>query len=158
MTERQIGLLTNREARPMCEWRQTREDHVTSVNLVWSDKVFLSLVSGNLGHAYHDSGGWQLISVGQLLCSLLLYRWLKVKTVTLQMLTIIEQLLFLLLFLNYLSLLLLNNLPVCLMMTSTNLALSQGTPLAFALVSLSLIHIWRCRRSYACRSRWSPYH
>ena len=24
--------------------------------------------------------------------------------------------------------------------------------------SLSLIHIWRCRRSYACRSRWSPYH
>ena len=22
----------------------------------------------------------------------------------------------------------------------------------------SLIHIWRCRRSYACRSRWSPYH
>ena len=26
------------------------------------------------------------------------------------------------------------------------------------LLSLSLIHIWRCRRSYACRSRWSPYH
>ena len=25
-------------------------------------------------------------------------------------------------------------------------------------VHLSLIHIWRCRRSYACRSRWSPYH
>ena len=25
-------------------------------------------------------------------------------------------------------------------------------------VELSLIHIWRCRRSYACRSRWSPYH
>ena len=25
-------------------------------------------------------------------------------------------------------------------------------------VVLSLIHIWRCRRSYACRSRWSPYH
>ena len=24
--------------------------------------------------------------------------------------------------------------------------------------ALSLIHIWRCRRSYACRSRWSPYH
>ena len=23
---------------------------------------------------------------------------------------------------------------------------------------LSLIHIWRCRRSYACRSRWSPFH
>ena len=25
-------------------------------------------------------------------------------------------------------------------------------------LELSLIHIWRCRRSYACRSRWSPYH
>ena len=25
-------------------------------------------------------------------------------------------------------------------------------------IILSLIHIWRCRRSYACRSRWSPYH
>ena len=25
-------------------------------------------------------------------------------------------------------------------------------------LALSLIHIWRCRRSYACRSRWSPYH
>ena len=25
-------------------------------------------------------------------------------------------------------------------------------------LGLSLIHIWRCRRSYACRSRWSPYH
>ena len=23
---------------------------------------------------------------------------------------------------------------------------------------LSLIHIWRCRRAAACRSRWSPYH
>ena len=23
---------------------------------------------------------------------------------------------------------------------------------------LSLIHIWRCRRSHKCRSRWSPYH
>ena len=27
-----------------------------------------------------------------------------------------------------------------------------------AVSQLSLIHIWRCRRSYACRSRWSPYH
>ena len=27
-----------------------------------------------------------------------------------------------------------------------------------ALEDLSLIHILRCRRSYACRSRWSPYH
>ena len=26
------------------------------------------------------------------------------------------------------------------------------------LYSLSLIHIWRCRRSTLCRSRWSPYH
>ena len=25
-------------------------------------------------------------------------------------------------------------------------------------VLLSLIHIWRCRRSTLCRSRWSPYH
>ena len=26
------------------------------------------------------------------------------------------------------------------------------------LLQLSLIHIWRCRRSTLCRSRWSPYH
>ena len=26
------------------------------------------------------------------------------------------------------------------------------------LVYISLIHISRCRRSYDCRSRWSPYH
>ena len=25
-------------------------------------------------------------------------------------------------------------------------------------IRLSLIHIWRCRRSTLCRSRWSPYH
>ena len=25
-------------------------------------------------------------------------------------------------------------------------------------MQLSLIHIWRCRRSTLCRSRWSPYH
>ena len=25
-------------------------------------------------------------------------------------------------------------------------------------IILSLIHIWRCRRSTLCRSRWSPYH
>ena len=24
--------------------------------------------------------------------------------------------------------------------------------------TLSLIHIWRCRRPAMCRSRWSPYH
>ena len=29
------------------------------------------------------------------------------------------------------------------------------TPLT---IYLSLIHIWRCRRSTLCRSRWSPYH
>ena len=27
-----------------------------------------------------------------------------------------------------------------------------------AIEYLSLIHIWRCRRSTLCRSRWSPYH
>ena len=27
-----------------------------------------------------------------------------------------------------------------------------------SLTHLSLIHIWRCRRSTLCRSRWSPYH
>ena len=26
------------------------------------------------------------------------------------------------------------------------------------IIYLSLIHIWRCRRSTLCRSRWSPYH
>ena len=26
------------------------------------------------------------------------------------------------------------------------------------ILCLSLIHIWRCRRSTLCRSRWSPYH
>ena len=30
--------------------------------------------------------------------------------------------------------------------------------LPHTIVSLSLIHIWRCRRSTLCRSRWSPYH
>ena len=28
----------------------------------------------------------------------------------------------------------------------------------FRRINLSLIHIWRCRRSTLCRSRWSPYH
>ena len=28
----------------------------------------------------------------------------------------------------------------------------------FTLYILSLIHIWRCRRSTLCRSRWLPYH
>ena len=37
---------------------------------------------------------------------------------------------------------------------------SQGGGLTFKLsiLNLSLIHIWRCRRSTLCRSRWSPYH
>ena len=30
--------------------------------------------------------------------------------------------------------------------------------LLFLKLDLSLIHIWRCRRSTLCRSRWSPYH
>ena len=29
---------------------------------------------------------------------------------------------------------------------------------SFFVKYLSLIHIWRCRRSTLCRSRWSPYH
>ena len=29
---------------------------------------------------------------------------------------------------------------------------------SIAEILLSLIHIWRCRRSTLCRSRWSPYH
>ena len=35
-----------------------------------------------------------------------------------------------------------------------------NTSLLLFLLSLllSLIHIWRCRRSTLCRSRWSPYH
>ena len=35
-------------------------------------------------------------------------------------------------------------------------SVSNGAILSWK--GLSLIHIWRCRRSYACRSRWSPYH
>ena len=33
---------------------------------------------------------------------------------------------------------------------------AQHTPCWCA--QLSLIHIWRCRRTLGCRSRWSPYH
>ena len=29
---------------------------------------------------------------------------------------------------------------------------------SYLIISLSLIHIWRCRRYSLCRSRWSPYH
>ena len=35
---------------------------------------------------------------------------------------------------------------------------SRPTDMNIIVKLLSLIHIWRCRRSYACRSRWSPYH
>ena len=38
------------------------------------------------------------------------------------------------------------------------LTLKVSLHVANHVVYLSLIHIWRCRRSYACRSRWSPYH
>ena len=34
----------------------------------------------------------------------------------------------------------------------------MGTQVSRAVENLSLIHIWRCRRSTLCRSRWSPYH
>ena len=33
-----------------------------------------------------------------------------------------------------------------------------GTTVIHKSIILSLIHIWRCRRSTLCRSRWSPYH
>ena len=36
------------------------------------------------------------------------------------------------------------------------LSLLRG--LGMIIILLSLIHIWRCRRSTLCRSRWSPYH
>ena len=40
-----------------------------------------------------------------------------------------------------------------------NLALSKLESSLYRMVLiLSLIHIWRCRRSTLCRSRWSPYH
>ena len=32
------------------------------------------------------------------------------------------------------------------------------TKFGFKVAELSLIHIWRCRRSTLCRSRWSTYH
>ena len=32
------------------------------------------------------------------------------------------------------------------------------SPPGWTVPALSLIHIWRCRRSTLCRSRWSPYH
>ena len=34
----------------------------------------------------------------------------------------------------------------------------SGTKRSSPSLHLSLIHIWRCRRVWGCRSRWSPYH
>ena len=34
----------------------------------------------------------------------------------------------------------------------------MGYPMSGLAHTLSLIHIWRCRRYSLCRSRWSPYH
>ena len=34
----------------------------------------------------------------------------------------------------------------------------RSLSLLLVMISLSLIHIWRCRRIERCRSRWSPYH
>ena len=40
----------------------------------------------------------------------------------------------------------------------TSSSSTSGGNLPARLRCLSLIHIWRCRRSTLCRSRWSPYH
>ena len=40
----------------------------------------------------------------------------------------------------------------------TSLMWTSGSQHFLPPLSLSLIHIWRCRRLDACRSRWSPYH
>ena len=52
--------------------------------------------------------------------------------------------------------------------TTTSTELINCTPPGYTFIStprnftksssLSLIHIWRCRRIERCRSRWSPYH
>ena len=41
---------------------------------------------------------------------------------------------------------------------SVRLVYRRSNPNKETLIYLSLIHIWRCRRSTLCRSRWSPYH
>ena len=38
------------------------------------------------------------------------------------------------------------------------LSMEVGLGPGHIVLDLSLIHIWRCRRSTLCRSRWSPYH
>ena len=48
-----------------------------------------------------------------------------------------------------------------LFLASQRTDLPQGVehrPTTWEVRKLSLIHIWRCRRSTLCRSRWSPYH
>ena len=40
----------------------------------------------------------------------------------------------------------------------SNLSVYLFVDLSLLAQKLSLIHIWRCRRSTLCRSRWSPYH
>ena len=40
----------------------------------------------------------------------------------------------------------------------TQLANRSKCRARIAILTLSLIHIWRCRRRLRCRSRWSPYH
>ena len=40
----------------------------------------------------------------------------------------------------------------------TNSPTPKSNIISFVSQGLSLIHIWRCRRSTLCRSRWSPYH
>ena len=46
--------------------------------------------------------------------------------------------------------------PTWSQLTSTPAPIFRATPVPPP--CLSLIHIWRCRRSTLCRSRWSPYH
>ena len=48
------------------------------------------------------------------------------------------------------------NKPLCLCTHSVSVLLWRRK--VTLTLSLSLIHIWRCRRDPQCRSRWSPYH
>ena len=41
---------------------------------------------------------------------------------------------------------------------SIHMAKHVNASISWPVMYLSLIHIWRCRRSTLCRSRWSPYH
>ena len=46
----------------------------------------------------------------------------------------------------------------CVMCSTHNMNNAHSIAPICAMDYLSLIHIWRCRRSTLCRSRWSPYH